>query len=425
MRSLLVVLIVLRVMANVVDSTATVYLSNLENRFDGGIGDVEGVPNDWRPMVGRFSAGTGTFLLNSVTLEFYADTRHGPSSYWTNAAVRLYQQRGNDSLLLGLLKNPTPNPLPTQWPRPSGMFPYNYTTYVDFHPSKPITLHNFFTYSLEVADPPISSNGLALICSFSSNYTRVGEWRMGATTRPVDAATVFLKLAVDVDPAPGSSAFIVPAGITALRHGLTPGELEIHVIQDPATGDDTCMSFQPQGRDTFGFSYCLDEGVRAFLVSSNAPLSEQTILQGNYPRLQQNQAFEPGIPFYVGFYTGRGFGSTYTNAVFGWGKFVTSDDVVELLDSALEYGGAGIYAGTQTIIPSQETAALNFVSSGKKLRLWWPVASGDFVLQQSYDLASSIWTDVSSPPMVADANFYYETNLQESERCLFYRLKSK
>lgn len=31
-----------------VDSRASVYLSNLENRFDGGIGDVQGIANDWR-----------------------------------------------------------------------------------------------------------------------------------------------------------------------------------------------------------------------------------------------------------------------------------------------------------------------------------------------------------------------------------------
>src|SRR5690242_5992753 len=105
MRSLLILLIIVRVMANVGYSRASVYLSNLENRFDGGIGDVEGVPNDWRPMVGRFTTGTGSFQLNAVTLEFYADTRYSPQSYWTNAAVRLYQQRGDDSLLLGLLKS--------------------------------------------------------------------------------------------------------------------------------------------------------------------------------------------------------------------------------------------------------------------------------------------------------------------------------
>lgn len=301
------------------------------------------------------------------------------------------------------------------------MFPYNYTTYVDFHPTKPITLHSFFSYAVEIADPPINSNGLSLICSFSSNCTSVAEWRMGPTTGPFSELRAFLKLAVDVDPAPG---FIVPAGITASRRGFPPGELEIHVIQDPTSGDYTCMSFQPQGRDTFAFSYCLDEGVRAFLVPSNAPISEQTILQGNYPRLQI-QAFEPDIPFYVGFYSGRGFGPTYTNPVFGWGKFVTRDDVVELLDSALVYGGTGIYAGTQAILPSPETPVLHFVSSGNKLRLWWPVASGNFVLQQSSDLASSSWTDVSSPPTLTDANFYYEANLQESGRCQFYRLRSK
>src|SRR5262245_61936061 len=100
-----------------------------------------------------------------------------------------------------------------------------------------------------------------------------------------------------------SIEYIVPGGITAF-HGPLPVQLEVHVIQNPANGDYTCFLFEPQGRDTFRFNWCVDEGVRAFLVPSNAPISLQTILQGKYPELKLPQAFAPDVPFYVGFYTG-------------------------------------------------------------------------------------------------------------------------
>jgi len=139
------------------------------------------------------------------------------------------------------------------------------------------------------------------------------------------------------------------------------------------------------------------------------------------------------IPFYLGFYTGRailtngipavGLG-IYTNAVFGWGKFVTRDDVIEMLDSALEYGGAGIYAGTQTLIPP-ESPVLNLGNSGNQLRFWWLKSAGEFVLQQTSDLAPASWTDVTSPLTLNDATLYYEINLRESTGGMFYRLRSK
>jgi hypothetical protein len=434
MRNLSIMLLASYVLiANVSDSRAAVYLSNLENRFgDQGIGDIQGVFNDWVPITVSFTTGAGSFSLNSVTLEFYMDTRGLPAPYWTNAVVRLFQQRGNDRVLLGPLKNPTINPLPTEWPQPSRLFPRNYTSFVDFHPLEQMILRGFSTYVVEISDPPIASLGLNLLCSLSPNYTSIGEWHMGPTTRPVGASTSFLKFGVDADPFAGGS--IVPAGITASRWaGSGPGRLELHVIQNPSDGDYTCFMFEPQGRDTFDFNYCLDEGVRAFLVPSNAPISLPPILQGNYPELKGRQAFEPKIPFYVGFYTGRAiltnglpaFGlGIYTNAVFGWGKFVTRDDVMELLDSALEYGGAGIYAGTHTII-SAKSPVLNFASSGNQLRLSWLSSAGDFVLQQTSDLAPASWTDVTAPLTLNDAVLYYEMNLRESTGAAFYRLRSK
>jgi hypothetical protein len=210
MRDLVAVLVALGVfMADVAELRAAVYLSNLENRFEGGgIGDIGGVPNNWTSVAAGFTTGAGSFKLNSVTLEFYLNTSDfPPPPYWTNAVVHLYQQRGNERLLLGSLKSPTLNPLPTQWPQPSAMFPGSYTAYVDFHPLNQTILHGSSTYVVDISDPPISSTPLALIFSGSSNYTSAGEWKMAPTVRPFETGVSFLNLAVSADAVPGESAY--------------------------------------------------------------------------------------------------------------------------------------------------------------------------------------------------------------------------
>jgi hypothetical protein len=74
--------------------------------------------------------------------------------------------------------------------------------------------------------------------------------------------------------------------------------------------------------------------------------------------LNDPTVFEDGIPFYVGLYTGHfPQNGIYQDPVFGWALFVNNQGVIQMLDSALEYGGAGIYAGTQTIIPEPCTIA--------------------------------------------------------------------
>lgn len=418
------------------DLGAAVYLGNLQNRFeDGGIGPVESVPNDWRPLAARFTTGAGSFKLNAVTLEFYADTRDLPPPYWTNADVRLSQERGNESILLGSLEDPTVNPLSTQWPKPSGQFPRMFTTFIDFHPVKEMTLHGWTKYVVEISVPPISSTWLSLLGSSSSNYTSLGEWQMGPTSRPFGGGGQALKLAVDADAIPQPTGYLVPGGISALRRGNAgPGALEVRVIQKPTDGDYTCLTFSPQGRDTFSFNHCLDEGVRAFVVPSNAPISLKAILEKRYPELRAPQVLEPDVPFYVGFYTGQamitngtptsGLG-IYREPVFGWAKFVNQDDTLQMLDSALEYGGAGIHAGTRTIIGAPEPPVLNFTRSSDDLLLWWLMSSTDFVLQQSSDVASLNWADVASAATLNDDNFHYEVNIQDLADRRFYRLRSK
>jgi hypothetical protein len=158
----------------------------------------------------------------------------------------------------------------------------------------------------------------------------------------------------------------------------------VTVIQNPVNGDFTGFSFNPQSADTFALSFLVDEGVRTFLVSPNNPISLQAILSQNYSEIDgffggpSYQTFTEGIPFYLGFYTGYNpFGITninghatgyytgiYTDPVFGWGEFVNNGGVIQMLDSALEIQGGGIYAGTQTIIPVPEPSTFALVGLG-------------------------------------------------------------
>ena len=85
--------------------------------------------------------------------------------------------------------------------------------------------------------------------------------------------------------------------------------------------------------------------------------------------------FTNGIPFYLALYTGnQNFyppDGVYTDPLFGWVQLVNNQGVIQMLGSALEYQGAGIYAGTQTIIqPVPEPGVLGlFALAGLSLFL--------------------------------------------------------
>jgi hypothetical protein len=83
--------------------------------------------------------------------------------------------------------------------------------------------------------------------------------------------------------------------------------------------------------------------------------------------LGNDYGFDPGVPFFLGFYTGHTNGAppgTYGSPVFGWGEFVNNQGVIQMLDAALEAEGGGIYVGTQTIIPIPEPGILSIAACG-------------------------------------------------------------
>jgi len=118
-----------------------------------------------------------------------------------------------------------------------------------------------------------------------------------------------------------------------------------------------------------------DEGVRTFFASQNDPISLEPIQAGAYTELVLGNyyGFDPGVPFYLGFYTGHINAAPpggYSDPLFGWGEFVNNQGVIQMLDSALEVEGGGIYAGTQTIIPIPEPGVISLLACGAMVLGW-------------------------------------------------------
>jgi hypothetical protein len=177
-----------------------------------------------------------------------------------------------------------------------------------------------------------------------------------------------------------SQGHIVPDGVTYSVAGLSA---VVHVLQSSTNGDYTGFILRPRFF-TPGIPYCTiftfgpaipDEGVRTFFASQNDPMSLEPIQAGAYTELILGNlyAFDPGVPFYLGLYTGHTNGAppgAYSNPVFGWGEFVNNQGVIQMLDATLEVEGGGIYVGTQTIIPIPEPGVLSLSACGAFILGW-------------------------------------------------------
>jgi hypothetical protein len=178
-----------------------------------------------------------------------------------------------------------------------------------------------------------------------------------------------------------SQGHIVPNGVTYSSAGL---DAVIHVMQSPTNGDYTGFILRPQFKTPWSPDYYAifsfdpgapNEGVRTFFASQNDPISLEPIRAGAYTELVLRNLydFDPGVPFYLGFYTGHTNGAppgAYSDPVFGWGEFVNNQGVIQMLDAALEVGGGGIYVATQTIIPIPEPGVLMLSACGALILGW-------------------------------------------------------
>ena len=182
-----------------------------------------------------------------------------------------------------------------------------------------------------------------------------------------------------------AQGYIVPNGVT--YGGFNGVGYAVNVIHDPTNGYATGFFLDPVGKtpptstytNTFRFDPLVDIGVRAFLVSSNDPVSLQPILAHSYTELVglNSYVFSSGSPFYVGLYTGNDRFAPptgiYNDPLFGWAQLVNNHGIIELLGGALEYQGGGIFAGTQNIIPVPEPSTFGLLSVGV-LFLGWRAA---------------------------------------------------
>jgi predicted outer membrane repeat protein len=164
-----------------------------------------------------------------------------------------------------------------------------------------------------------------------------------------------------------SQGYIVPNGV------FVTSPPEISVVHNPNAGYYTGFGFNPVSANTFQYFFVLDIGVRVFFVSPNDPITASTILSGDYAELTypNNYVFNSGTPFYVGLYTGNMTyappNGIYTDPLFAWAELENVGGAIELLNSAEEYQGGGIYAGTQTIIPTPEPSELALGALGALL----------------------------------------------------------
>jgi hypothetical protein len=181
-----------------------------------------------------------------------------------------------------------------------------------------------------------------------------------------------------------AQGYVVQNGVAS--NGLNPVfGYEIDVMHDVVNTNYTRFFLNPIGKtqpttftNTFSFSEFTDLGVRVFLVSSNDAISLQPILSQSWTELgvsSSSYVFVAGVPFYVALYTGSNMAPpyppqppyTYLDPVFGWAELENVGGTIQLLNSALEYGGAGIYAGTQNIIPFPEPSVFALAALGALL----------------------------------------------------------
>jgi hypothetical protein len=182
------------------EACATVYVSNLDNQFSGGIGDIHGLFPGGIPYgndIAHFKTGAGLYTLNFVTLEFY--------SGWQYINAQLVQ----NGIVLGQLGNPQVNPKQTQWP--------GRTTFINFYPNTTLQLNASTSYDVLLSNPVGSGGDAALLFSVSSAYSSPAGWSMTPTSSDNPFAVgQFLKLAIEATLVPEPTPTLLLGGSAVL-----------------------------------------------------------------------------------------------------------------------------------------------------------------------------------------------------------------
>ncbi len=123
-----------------------------------------------------------------------------------------------------------------------------------------------------------------------------------------------------------------------------------------------------------------------------------------------------GLHAYVSSDSGRTW--SLTDYYTGWvSRLASSADGCRLVAASQT---KGIYVWETTPQP-----VLTITPAGYNVLLSWIVPSRPFILQQSSDLASAVWTDVATPPVLNCSNLHHEVTLPAPTGPIFYRLKSQ
>ena len=172
-----------------------------------------------------------------------------------------------------------------------------------------------------------------------------------------------------------AQGYLVPNGV---RTDLYPGEID---VWNPTESQLTGFVFTSAGmqqptvyENIFTFIEPVTIGVRVFLVQPNDAISLQPILSQSWTEFGYAPSYvlQEGVPFYVGLYTGGSIAPpgpffppyTYTDPVYGWAELQNVQGVIQVIDYAVAYKAAGIYAGTQNIIQTPEPSTFALVALG-------------------------------------------------------------
>ena len=131
------------------------------------------------------------------------------------------------------------------------------------------------------------------------------------------------------------------------------------ILQD-LQGDDTSVDFAYEDSTLEAVLTVVDEGSDWYLVGAGDTFSSASIANGDHEAiftLDTDVAVLVGdTTFYLGVNTGLGFGTDPNifspgRDVFGWVQLQNNQGNLEVIGSAVVYGGTGVIVGTSTAIP--------------------------------------------------------------------------
>ena len=174
-----------------------------------------------------------------------------------------------------------------------------------------------------------------------------------------------------------AQGYIVPNGVTYAGTSIDGVGYGINVIYNPTTQYATGFALDPTGKtqpttytNTFSFNPIVDVGVRTFITSAGQAITTNVLLSGSLTELvyPSTVIINSGSVLYLALYTGNVQfappNGVYDNPLLGWVELQNNQGVLQMAGGAIEYGGGGIFAGTQTIIPVPEPSILALSAVG-------------------------------------------------------------